>query len=191
MPSSVWVGGSRMSTIAMSGACCPDLQQQLVGVVALRDHVEAGVVEQPGEALAQQHAVLGDRYAHGISARTRVPPPRRCSRPAAGRRAPRPGRPARAGPSPRSVSAPPTPVVDDLDHDLRRRRGRRRRVADVALGMLADVGQALARPRSRPPPRPARAAARRVAPSARPGTGARAASDSSATARPWPLSTAG
>ena len=39
-------------------------------------------VEQPCEALAQQDAVLGDHDAHGISARTRVPPPSG-SRPAA------------------------------------------------------------------------------------------------------------
>ena len=36
-----------------------------------------GVLEQPHDALAQQHRVVGDDYAHGITARTTVPPPAR------------------------------------------------------------------------------------------------------------------
>ena len=52
------------------------LAQELVGVLALSDYLEAGVGQKAREPLAQQHAVLGDRYAHGISALTRVPPPR-------------------------------------------------------------------------------------------------------------------
>ena len=40
------------------------------------DDLEAGLAEQPREPLAQQDAVLGDRYAHGISARTAFRPPR-------------------------------------------------------------------------------------------------------------------
>ena len=59
------------------GRLAADRGQQVVGVVAARDHVEAGVGEQPRQPLAEQHAVLGDGYPHGISALTRVPPPAR------------------------------------------------------------------------------------------------------------------
>src|SRR6266536_75288 len=51
------------------------LEQQIVGGSALRDDLEAGLGQQPREPLAQENAILGDRYAHGISARRRVPPP--------------------------------------------------------------------------------------------------------------------
>src|SRR2546430_13083971 len=57
----------------------------------------------------QEDAVLGDRYAHGISACTRVPPPRgvqtRSRPPSASTRSASPRRP-----EPLSVSAPPTPL---------------------------------------------------------------------------------
>ncbi len=73
MPSSVCVGGSRISTIATSGGKLRTFSSNSCRRAALGDDVEAGVSEQPGETVAQQHAVLGDRYAHGISALTRVP----------------------------------------------------------------------------------------------------------------------
>ena len=138
-----------------------DLPQQLVGVVALGDHVEAGVAEQPRETLAQQDAVLGDRYAHGISARTRVPPPagRPDAQPAAERLdAVGEAAQARAALGVGAADA----VVGDLDDDLavasrdvdrrrlaparacRRWRGSRRRVVRRDLERL---GQAVARAR--------------------------------------------
>ena len=43
MPSSVWVGGMRMSTIATSGLCIADVAQEVVGVAGLCDDLEARV----------------------------------------------------------------------------------------------------------------------------------------------------
>ena len=44
-----------------------DHAEQRLGVTAPADDVEAGVLEHPGEALAQQRLVVGDHEAHGIS----------------------------------------------------------------------------------------------------------------------------
>src|SRR5204863_334371 len=52
-----------------------DLEQQLRGAPALGDDLEPAVVQETCEPLPKEDAVLGDRYAHGISALTRVPPP--------------------------------------------------------------------------------------------------------------------
>ena len=96
------------------------LAQQLVGVAGLADDVEARVLEQARDARAQQHRVLGEDYAHGISALTVVPPPRGLLdlEPPVERRDA--GRPARAGPSRAAGSAPPTPSSRDLDDHARR-----------------------------------------------------------------------
>ena len=40
------------------------LQHQLVGVPGLADDLEAGVLEQAGDPLAEQHGVLGQHDAH-------------------------------------------------------------------------------------------------------------------------------
>ena len=70
-PSSVWVGGIRMSTIATSGRVAAHLaQQRRRASSACADDVDAGVLEQAHDPLAGQHRVLGDDYAHGISARS-------------------------------------------------------------------------------------------------------------------------
>ena len=50
-----------------------DLAQQVLGVARLADDLDARVLEQPHDALAQQDRVLGDDYAHGITARDRGP----------------------------------------------------------------------------------------------------------------------
>ena len=66
------VGGIRRSTIATSGVTA-STGDQLLGRAGLADHVEAGLPEQQRDALAQQHRVVGQDYAHGISARSQCP----------------------------------------------------------------------------------------------------------------------
>ena len=141
--------------------------------------LEAGVLEQPGEALAQQRLVVGDHDAHGISRRSSpshtaaVPPTaptrsRICSIAPSSRRCPRRS-PDAAGRS-------------------RRRRPRSPR---------ARSGAATRRWRSRPPTRPRRGSGRparraaRVEGRARTAPPARRASPSSASTagnRPWATS---
>ena len=65
----------RTSTTARSGACSPTSASSRLGVAGAPDHLVAGVLEQAGEALAQQHGVLGDHDAHGSSTAIRVPAP--------------------------------------------------------------------------------------------------------------------
>ena len=62
-PSSVCVGGIRMSTIATSGLCIADLRQQILGGARLADDLEARVLEQARDPLAQQHGVVGENDA--------------------------------------------------------------------------------------------------------------------------------
>jgi hypothetical protein len=52
-----------------------DLAQQVLGVAGLADDLEAPLLEQPHHALAQQHRIVGDDYAHGILAVIVVPLP--------------------------------------------------------------------------------------------------------------------
>ena len=140
-PSSVWVGGMRMSTTATSGRCVVDRREQPVEVAGQRDDVEAGRLEHAGDALAQQQRVLADHDAHGITPRTR--------RPAAGRavdleraveRGEPVGHPAQAGAGGRIGAA--AAVVGDLD----RQHAVGERDAHVGAGRLRvadDVGQRL------------------------------------------------
>ena len=106
-PSSVWVGGMRMSTTATSGSARSHRSPEPVGVADRRDDLEARVREHPREALAEQRGVVGDHDAHGISAvdaraaAGRAVDPRRPS--SAATRSARPRSPQPAG------SAPPTP----------------------------------------------------------------------------------
>src|SRR5262249_42680629 len=85
-----------------------DLAQQVLGVARLADDLHAGVLEQPRDAFAQQHAVVGQPYTHGICARTVVPMPgglttsRRPSTIVSRSASPR-------SPVPDAGSAPPTP----------------------------------------------------------------------------------
>src|SRR6266508_3050271 len=90
------------------GRVAPHLEEEIAGGDALADDFESSLGQQPREALAQEHAVLGEGYAHGISARTRVPPPvvldTRRRPPSTSTRSARP-----RSPEPPSVPAPPTP----------------------------------------------------------------------------------
>ena len=52
-----------------------NLPQQILGVARLGDDFDSRLGEQPDGALPQQHGVVGDHYAHGISARSTVPSP--------------------------------------------------------------------------------------------------------------------
>ena len=52
-----------------------ELGEQLLGIAALSNDVHSGLGEKPCYSLPEQDAVFGDRYTHGISALTRVPPP--------------------------------------------------------------------------------------------------------------------
>ena len=140
-PSSLWVGGSRMSTMTTSGGSERTLASRSSALPNRPTTSKPGVPEQPGQALAQQDAVLGDGYPHGISALTRVPPPtglQTRSRPSsASTRSASPRRP-----EPASVSAPPPPssVISTTSRPSTLRdvdRGRCR------AGVLAHVGDAL------------------------------------------------
>src|SRR6478735_1304101 len=83
-------------------------RQQRVGVPRAADDLVPGVLEQAGEALAQQHGVLGDHDAHGSSTAIRVPAPAGLSSasdpPWAATRSAIP-----ASPEPAPGDAPPTP----------------------------------------------------------------------------------
>src|SRR5690348_12866162 len=52
-----------------------DERKQALGVAGLPGDFEAALDEQPSEAFAEQQRVVGERYAHGSSALTHVPPP--------------------------------------------------------------------------------------------------------------------
>src|SRR5262245_1734387 len=85
------------------------LVQKVVRISALGNDLEPRLVEKAGKAFAQENAVFGDRYAHGISALTRVLPPTgvhtRRRPPSASTRSASPRKPV-----PPSVSAPPIPL---------------------------------------------------------------------------------
>src|SRR6185295_19104487 len=51
------------------------LAQKLLAVAGLRDDVESRGIEDAHDSLAKQDGIVGDHYAHGTSARTRVPSP--------------------------------------------------------------------------------------------------------------------
>ena len=94
--------------IARSGIVPLHQLEQLVAVAGQPDDLEASLLQQPRKSLAQDHRVVGERYSHGISARSVVPrpggletvklPPRASTRSAKPR-----------SPEPPDVVAPPIP----------------------------------------------------------------------------------
>ena len=62
-PSSVPSGGICTSTMATSGRCAEALRISVVGVARLGHDVEPLLLEQAGEALAQEDLVLRDQDA--------------------------------------------------------------------------------------------------------------------------------
>ena len=133
------------------------LQHQVIGGAGLPDDLEALVLEQPRDALAQKDGILGEDYPHGISTRMRVPWPRglsTCRRPSrASTRSTRP-----RSPEPLVGIGAAHPVVRDLDDcmsvhggDANGDRGclgvlghvRERFGDDVVRGRLDRLGQAL------------------------------------------------
>ena len=60
----MWVGGIRMSTIATSGLCIATCRSRSSALPACADDLEAGVLEQPRDALAQEDRVVGEDDAH-------------------------------------------------------------------------------------------------------------------------------
>ena len=55
-----------MSTINQVRRCPADLAEERIGVVERGHHVQLGLPQDAGQTFSDQHAVLGDRYPHGI-----------------------------------------------------------------------------------------------------------------------------
>ena len=68
-PSSVCVGGIRMSTTATSGWCMATWRSRSSAFPDCATTSKPDVLEQPRDALAQQHRVLGEDDADGRAAR--------------------------------------------------------------------------------------------------------------------------
>ena len=105
-----------MSITAMSGRCSRDGVHQCRRVAGRGADLDAGLGEQPRQALAQQRGVVGDHDAHGRTASTSVPP----------------ARARRTASDPRSaVTRSASPQGRIRARRRRRRRGRRPRIAQL------------------------------------------------------------
>jgi hypothetical protein len=67
----VWVGGADIDQRHIRAGQA-HLAEQTLGVLGLGGHLDAGIAQQPDDALAGQQDVVGDDYPHGSSARSRV-----------------------------------------------------------------------------------------------------------------------
>ena len=149
------------------------------------------VGEQPREALAEEHRVVGDHDAHGISADDARAAARRALDAQAGRRAPRRGRRARAGPSRRSSAAPPTPSSATSTTSVPSSPARARSSPRTASRVLDHVGERLAGDEVGGRLDLGREALVAARPRPRREAASRTASDSSAAARPPSVRIAG
>ena len=68
-PSVVWVGGMRMSTTTASGGSSCTAAEQCLRVADPGRDREAGLDEQQGQALPEQHGVVGERNPQGGAGR--------------------------------------------------------------------------------------------------------------------------
>ena len=113
-PSSVPSGGIRTSMMARSGSSRSTASTSDGASASPGHDVVPGVLEQPGEPLAEEGGVLADHDAHGSAASTSVPWPRGLSTwsdpPSAATRSARPDR----SPSSRAASS----VVGHADQEL-------------------------------------------------------------------------
>ena len=146
IPSSVFVGGMRMSTIATSGSVDATRSSRSSAVPACPTTSKPSSSRIARDPLAQQHRVVGQRDARHVAARSasrgaagsrRAAPRRRCGR-AASRTGCRGGRARRGRGSPRPGSHPPrrAPVGGEDLASVRRLRHARRvvhREPDVAV----------------------------------------------------------
>ena len=116
---------------------------QAVGVVDGVDHLVAGILEEPAEALAEQHLVFGDHDSHGSSAVTTVPRPAGLSTvrlpPSAATRSVMP-----ASPEPGGRDGAADAVVTDA-HDERAVPPAGADADLRGVGVLGRVGERLAR----------------------------------------------
>ena len=183
------VGGIRRSTIATSGVTSPTGATSSSAVAGLADDVEA----RPRRAAARRPRAAASCRRPGLRAwdlRSQPGP--------AGRRAPDPQPPVER------LDAVGQPAQAGAARRDRRRPCRRRRPRPPACRSRARRRRSRSWPRrtwrrssgprrrgSRRRPRPAPAGARRASTCSATRTGARAASDSSATGSPWSLRTAG
>ena len=124
------------------GRGAPHLSQQLVGVAGLAGDVDPGVLEQADDALAGEHRVVGDDYAHGITARSRR---LALTRP--------PSAPTR------SASRAAVPAVGDPDVGARRQSRSPSTATSTRRPARAGILDAPRRPAGRPRSRPPRAGA--------------------------------
>ena len=182
MPSSVWVGGIRMSTIATSGRMELTLSRRSSRRRALCHDFEAGFGQQSCDAFAHQHASSARTTRKG--SRPAIGPVRGqaadAQGPVEGLDAVSEAAQTRATGEVRSADA----VVDDLDDQRARHSSEISTLEQRRPGVLRDVGQRLGDEVIRGYLDRRGQAVRRCEPTAPQVRGARAARDSRATASP-------
>lgn len=76
-PSSVWVGGMRMSTIATSGRCSRVALSKCIGLADLSNDLESRVGKQTCDSFAYQDRIISqdEPQGHGRSTKARMAGP--------------------------------------------------------------------------------------------------------------------